>query len=223
MTTVWFTSDTHFGHKSIPFYARRRFCMDEAELATAESMWQSKNNHAKWSPSWSSISKMDSEILKNINERVGENDILWHLGDFSFGRRKEFMETAKKYRDRINCKNVFLIRGNHDNPGIGCLFGRMHETHEIKVQSKSIVLSHYAHAFWNRSHYGSWNLYGHAHATAEDWLDEHMPGRLSMDVGVDNVFRIKGEYRPISFEEIEEIFSKRNGFQTDGRNKLCGG
>ena len=195
--------------------------MDDQELEIAESIWQNKNSHSIWSPSWSAVSKMDETIINNINECVGEDDILWHLGDFSFGRRKNFMETAKKYRDRIKCRNVHLIRGNHDNPGIGVLFRSMYESHEVKVKSKHIVLSHYSYAFWNKSHYGSWSLYGHAHGTAECWLDEHMPGRLSVDVGVDNVFKLKGDYRPISFEELEDIFSKKKGFHADGNKSVC--
>lgn len=219
MTTVWFTADTHFGHKRIPLYARRRFCMDAEELEEADSIWSNKNQYSTWSPSWSAIARMDEQLISKINDCVRENDILWHLGDFSFGKRKDFLETANKYRSRIKCRNVFLIRGNHDNPNIGGLFGGIYDTHEIKIQSKHIVMSHYAHAFWNKSHYGSWNLYGHAHGSAEGWLDEHMPGRLSIDVGVDNIFRIKGEYRPISFEELSDIFSKTKGFHTDGQKK----
>lgn len=63
-------------------------------------------------------------------------------------------------------------------------------------------------------------LYGHAHGAAEDWLDSQMPGRLSMDVGVDNAFKIFGEYRPISSDEIGELFSSRNGFQVDRTRKI---
>lgn len=216
MTKVWFTSDTHFGHKNIPFYARRKFCLDASELEQAESLWGS-SQHVKWSPSWSSVSKMDDHLISSINDRVAENDILWHLGDFSFGRKKEYMQTAKKYLDRIRCRNVNLVRGNHDNPGIGSLFKSCHEVCEIRVLSKNIFLSHYGHAFWNRSHYGTWHLYGHAHGSAEKWLDENMPERFSVDVGVDNVFRLTGEYRPISFEELSDLFCKRKGFKADGR------
>lgn len=219
MRNVWFTADTHFGHKKIPFYARRRFCLDEQEAATLDSIWQNKNIESGWSPSWESIRRMDDYLIKRINENVGKNDILWHLGDFCSGRKNEMEETARRYRERIDCENVFLVAGNHDRPEIRKVFDGAYDSHDLKVESRHIVLSHYAHAFWNRSHSKSWMLYGHAHGTAEDWMDEHMPGRLSMDVGVDNAFRVLGEYRPISFNEVEAIFRVRSGFHIDG-NKI---
>lgn len=214
MRTVWFTADTHFGHKRIPVYAQRRFCLDDSEKERLDS--SPPVNRMCWSPSWSSVSRMDDHFIEQINRCVDKNDILWHLGDFCWGKKNHVVSNARRYRDRINCQNVFFIFGNHDPEEIGPVFDSFQRYGEVKVGKKFIVLSHYAHCFWNRSHYGSWMLYGHAHGTAEKWLDAHMPGRLSMDVGVDNVARLTGEYRPISSEEIASIFSSRKGFQADG-------
>lgn len=219
MTNVWFTADTHFGHKKIPFYARRKFCLDQEESETLDLIWKNKNIDSMWSPSWASISRMDDYLIKRINENVGQNDVLWHLGDFCAGRKKEIADVARKYRERINCKNVFLVAGNHDRPEIRKVFSGCYDIYDLTVNSRHVVLSHYAMAFWNKSHYKSWMLYGHAHGTAEKWLDDNMPGRLSMDVGVDNIFNVLGEYRPISFGEIESIMSSRDGFHMDG-NKI---
>lgn len=165
---------------------------------------------------------MDDHLMDEINRNVGENDILWHLGDFCLNKARNPVDSARSYRSRIRCRNVFLVVGNHDREEVWSVFDEFHQYKEIKVGSKHIILSHYAHSFWNRSHYGSWMLYGHAHSTAEEWLDYHMPGRLSMDVGVDNVARITGEYRPISSEEIASLFSSRKGFQVDGRKSSAG-
>lgn len=219
MRDVWFTADTHFGHKKIPFYAKRRFCLDEEESKVLDLIWQNKNIRNDWSPSWSSIARMDDYLIKKINENVKKDDILWHLGDFCWGKKKYISDKARKYRERINCRNVFLVSGNHDPQEIRCVFDGSYDIYELKHESKHLVLSHYAQAFWNRSHNRSWMLYGHAHGTAEDWLDSHMPGRLSMDVGVDNAFRVVGEYRPFSFDEISSIMSARKGFNIDG-NKI---
>lgn len=217
MRTVWFTADTHFGHRRIPLYARRLFCLDDRERSQIESVpLGSKFN---WWPSDSSVARMDDHLIGRINDVVGKDDILWHLGDFCGGKGPHLFDSARRYRDRIQCKNVFLILGNHDSDEIAPIFRGCFHSHEIKVHSRHIVLSHYAHCFWNRSHYGSWMLYGHAHATAEAWLEEHMPGRFSMDVGVDNVARILGDYRPISYDEIASLFSSRKGFQVDGHKK----
>jgi calcineurin-like phosphoesterase family protein len=211
---VWFTADTHFGHRRIALYTRRLFCLDDAERERlAESSSMIKPN---WGPSWASVARMDDHLIDQINRYVDKDDILWHLGDFSWGRKNDLVSAARRYRERINCHNVFLVMGNHDREDIGRVFDAFHDYKEIKVGKANIVLSHYAHCFWNRSHYGSWMLYGHAHGSAEEWLDAHMPGRLSMDVGVDNIARITGEYRPISSEEISTMFSSKKGYQVDG-------
>lgn len=217
MRTVWFTADTHFGHRRIPFYARRLFCLDERERLHIDNL--PLGSSSRWTPSQASVSRMDEHLIGRINEFVGKDDILWHLGDFCWGRGPNPAETARKYRERIQCKNVNLVLGNHDPDEIAPIFRECHRYNEIKLGSRQIILSHYAQCFWNRSHYGSWMLYGHAHGTAEAWLDENMPGRFSMDVGVDNVGRLLGDYRPISYDEVAALFSSRKGFQVDGHKK----
>jgi calcineurin-like phosphoesterase family protein len=219
MTRVWFTADTHFGHKKIAYYASRRFCLDDGEQKILDTIRHNRSMSPDLAPGWAAVSRMDDHLIRQVNEHVRKEDILWHLGDFCWGRRGYAEETARKYRERINCRNVFLVAGNHDSPGVRSVFSECHDMRELKIGPKQIVLCHYAQAFWNRSHSKSWMLYGHAHGSAEEWMDQNMPGRLSMDVGVDNVFRLLGEYRPISFEEISSIFSSRKGFHIDG-NKI---
>lgn len=216
MKNVWFTSDTHFGHLRIPLYSKREFCLSESELIVAKQIWEDRTQrNNRWHPSEESISRMDEYLIDRINENVDQNDILWHLGDFCFWKNHNLFQFTKSYRDRIRCKNVFLVAGNHDSAETKKVFDGYFDYKEIKVHSKNIVLSHYAHCFWNRSHYGSWMLYGHAHSSAEHWLDQNMPGRLSMDVGVDNAFRLLGDYRPFSFQEISSIMESRRGFKMD--------
>jgi len=38
----------------------------------------------------------------------------------------------------------------------------------------------------------------------EQQLNQWFPGRKAMDVGVDNTFKLTGEWRPISLEEVME-------------------
>lgn len=209
---IWFTADTHFGHKRIPFYSKREFCL------TAEEKRKIKTEEIGYSNSCASkdsINRMDDYLISNINKFVKQNDTLWHLGDFCFGPKESISQYAEKYRSRINCKNIFLIWGNHDDKSIGKFFTDCFEKIEIKHNSKIIVLNHYAQAIWHKSNYGSWMLYGHSHGNAEDWLDKSMPGRLSIDVGVDNIYKLIGEYRPISFEEISKLFKNRKGVSID--------
>ena len=58
-----------------------------------------------------------------------------------------------------------------------------------------IILSHYAHQVWNRSHHGSWHLYGHSHGSLPD-----DPASLSFDAGC-MLFGM----RPISYDKVKEI------------------
>jgi hypothetical protein len=53
----------------------------------------------------------------------------------------------------------------------------------------------------------------------EDYLDSMWPERRSMDVGVDNAFRIFGEYRPFSEYDILNLLSTRKGHHRIGTEK----
>lgn len=216
MAKTWFTADTHFSHKRIPLYTKRLFCLTKEEQNNLNLTWHENKVHSnRWVPSWESIRKMNDYLINKINEFVGRDDTLWHLGDFCFAKKSDFFESAKKIRDRINCQNINLIWGNHDDKKIASLFNNCYSACEINCHNKLIVLNHYAQAIWHKSHNKSWMLYGHSHSNAEPWLDTVMPGRLSMDVGVDNIYKILGEYRPISFQEIESLFKNRTGISID--------
>ena len=212
---IWFTADTHFSHRRIPLYTKRKFRLSREEQNITDSIWFSKNpGQTRWAPSWESIRRMNDYLINKINECVSRDDVLWHLGDFCFCQKNKIDENVQKIINRINCKNIYLLWGNHDDPSISKYFKNCYERYELKHKSKLIVMSHYAQAVWNKSHNGSWMLYGHSHSTAEEWLDKSMPNRLSIDVGIDNIYKILGEYRPISFEEIENLFKNNlNNFE----------
>jgi len=62
------------------------------------------------------------------------------------------------------------------------------------IYDKPIILSHFPYATWNRSHYGSLHFHGHSHGNLP-----HIKNRL--DVGVDNAYKLLGEYRPFTLNE----------------------
>ena len=90
---IWFTSDTHYDHKNI---CRATTAWTEFEDTTRD---------------FSSLDRMNDELVFWINNRVSQDDILFHLGDWSFNG----FENIRKFRERIVCKNVHLILGNHDH------------------------------------------------------------------------------------------------------------
>ena len=169
---------------------------------------------SKWSGGYrdfNSLEEMNNLIITNINKTVGIEDNLYFLGDFCFGDHK----LTPYWRSLINCKNIFWIRGNHD--GNQKLyrdnFTWTGEVKNIKSNGQSIFLSHYKHAIWDKSHHGTWHLYAHSHASAEHWVI----GK-SMDVGIDNAYKLLGEYRPFSFEEIKQFMDARGIHSPDHHN-----
>jgi len=156
-----------------------------------------------------SVEARDDHVLEGINLVVGERDELHILGDFS--------REPGKYRARINCKHVYLTRGNHD-PYQKCknVFGAIPYMRIVKlrggVKSLKCVLSHSPKVFWEGSHRGWASLYGHCHGQRELWMDQHMGyERRSMDVGIDNLRSLNGDYFPMSEIELYYMFIARNG------------
>ena len=166
---TFFTADTHFGHGNIIKYCNRPF----------------KNSF-----------EMDEMIIENWNNKIQKHDNVYHLGDFAFREP----ETILKYIDRLN-GNIFLIKGNHDriNGDIKNKFVWVRDLAEIKVNDQNITLCHYAMKVWNKSHHGSWHLYGHSHGTLPDDLYSR-----SYDVGMD-----ANNFTPLSFEEIKKIMDAK--------------
>jgi len=173
MSNLFFTADTHFNHYNILRYCARPF---------------------------ETIEEHDQTLIDNINQLVKPNDILWHLGDFCFGRKHEFFETAKKYRSQIKCRNINLVWGNHDNKGIAPLFSSCYDMFELKHEKQLIVMCHYCMlTFRNSCHLTSVHLWGHSHNTLEPPANT-----LSMDVGVDG-----HDFKPWSFEEVIETMNMK--------------
>ncbi len=218
----FFTSDTHFGHGNIIKYCGRPFLnqRDKDELAKI-GVWHDGNwkgdRSSKHRISEEAVHMMNDQLINEINAIVGEDDILWHLGDWCFAGKHDYRTKARYYRDRIVCKTVNLIWGNHDDRCIRDIFNETYDLKAIRVPGmhEKIILCHYAMAVWDGSHRGNWHLYGHSHSEAEPWLERTMTGRKSLDVGVDNANKILGAYRPFTFEELQKYMTNRGGFAFD--------
>lgn len=184
-----FTSDTHWGHSNIIKYSKRPFLFDPSR--------------GPEDPRNRNVDLMDETLIKNWNYVVAPDDMIYHLGDFAF--YKDQRKTRNVLR-RLNGNKV-LILGNHDEylePETLRMFSSVHKMLEIKVPDpdvgkQKIVLLHYSMNVWNKSHHGSWHLFGHSHGTLQD-----NPNSLSFDVGTD----CHG-YTPISYEQVKKIMSKK--------------
>lgn len=224
---TFFSADFHYNHGNIIKYCNRSFLAEEDR--------QALNRDGKWHDgdwkgprasqhriSKAAIEMMNDAIVKNINNVVRQDDTLWFLGDWCFGGKNNYYQVAKELRDKIKCRTINLIWGNHDHRNIRDLFNEAYDLFEINVNGQKIVLCHYAMSVWDKSHRGSWQLYGHSHANLETWMDKVMPGRRSIDVGIDNAVRLLGDYKPFSFEDLQRLIGGNNGFSADHHEMRTG-
>jgi calcineurin-like phosphoesterase family protein len=153
---------------------------------------------------------MNDTLVNNINELVGQDDILIHLGDWSFGG----FERIEEFRNRIVCRNIHLVLGNHDqhirnNKGnIQTLFLSALDYMNLdlrinrsgNIEKYNLILMHYPISSWDGLSKGNIHLHGHVHLPPQQRIAE---GR-AMDVGVDG-----NNYYPISINEIIDIMDNR--------------
>jgi calcineurin-like phosphoesterase family protein len=189
---LWFTSDTHYNHANI--------CSSTTKWTDPVTIREFKT-----------LEHMNAHIAGNINEVVGQDDILIHLGDWSFGG----FESIEHFRNQIVCKNVHIITGNHDhhieNNRGDCqkLFSSVNKYVELNVKwnvgtplqdEQNFVLMHFPIASWNNMARGAIHLHGHVH------FNPNMRFQLGkmMDVGVDG-----NNLYPIQMSEVLKLMRDR--------------
>lgn len=186
---VWWTSDTHFSHKNIIKYASRPH---------------------------SSVQEMDDDLIRRWNHYVGDDDLVFHLGDISLtdpARTRSILDTLNG--------SILFIKGNHDKSATDnkCLsrFVRTvqggvqvpyREYMNLKIidpydiglyrndgrRDRMFVMSHYPIASWDAVRHGSIHLFGHCHGT----FDHRTIGKM-LDVGVDGPISY---FRPLGLNQI---------------------
>jgi calcineurin-like phosphoesterase family protein len=159
---------------------------------------------------------MNTTLVNNINSVVGQDDILFHLGDWSFGG----FDKIEEFRNRITCKNIHIITGNHDHhiekntDGIRSIFSSVNKYLELTLDGIDYVLMHFPISSWNKLSRGSIHLHGHVHFNSIDKIGR---GRC-MDVGVEG-----NAYLPYSLNEIRSLLLNKHissSLSNDHHNKL---
>ena len=194
MKNIWFTSDTHYSHSNI--------------AGPSVSRWERgyRNFNSVW--------EMNQALVESINKYVKEDDVLYHLGDWSFGG----IHNIKLFRDSIVCQNIHLILGNHDQHIVDKevkfhdtsfnpiqLFSSVQSVLEVSHGKHRFFMSHYPHLSWHHVHKGVIMLHGHEHGS----FNRLNQNTLRMDVGVDSAQMILGEFRPFSVEEVIDLNSRK--------------
>lgn len=168
---IYFTADTHFGHKNMIRYSARPF---------------------------PDVHTMNVVMTEEWNNIVKEDDIIYHLGDFSMCGVK----ATRNILEQLNGKK-YLCVGSHDKSTLKCkeYFEDVKESMFISIYGQGIFLAHHCHKVWPKSHYGSWHLFGHSHGGLDGYAVRE--GKL-LDVGVDS-----HNFKPWSFEEIKNVMVDR--------------
>ena len=190
---LFFTSDTHYAHTNI--------CRGVTSWKDAEDKTRD----------FKTLDAMNAAIVNNINETVGQDDILVHLGDFSFGGFDKIIE----FRKRIVCKNIILVYGNHDHhiqrnkDGVQGYFMKTTQYLNLAVISNPgtllttenhFVCFHYPTASWENMNKGVYHLFGHVHLPG----NKKLLGNRSMDVGMDG-----NNYTPYELHEVVRILKSQ--------------
>lgn len=131
---IYFTADTHFGHR---FIAQVREFLHTDE--------------------------MDEHLIDGWNRTVSRDDTVYHLGDVSFASRRRTYEILWRLNGTLYLipgnhdrkKETMLMQSGR--------FGWSQQIAEINYEKQKIVLCHFPMLTWNRAHYGSWHLHGHSH------------------------------------------------------------
>ena len=182
--------------------------------------WQEKDRHffssdwhifhdPKWdNPIWnmrgySSAEDAAQKTLEKINERVGEDDIIWYLGDMFLNATDE---QCLEWLNKIKCKNVYFVYGNHESnihrlykQEVLKQFGRddievyplkmgnvtfLGDYQEIQIGKKHIVCCHYSLNSWHKMMHGSWHICGHSHSDDKTINPDYPIGKV-IDSGWD--------------------------------------
>lgn len=145
--------------------------------------------------------EMNAAFVSNHNKIVRPNDFVFFLGDFAF-----HPATTKKFLEQLNGR-IHFIWGNHDKRTKKVIRSLCEWTGGLKVivggKRKKITLCHFPMESWDGSNWGHLHFHGHCHGTRTP-----TPGML--DVGIDNAYKLLGEYRPFSIQEAIEFVPKRD-------------
>lgn len=232
MRNVWASADLHYKHSNILKYCKRTFALNDWEKEQLEK-------GIDFRVSRESTKIHDEHLLDQTNSYVKKDDILIIVGDFCYGSKRYRYETAKYYRDRIDCKNVILVWGNHDGlpwktqedllfpknriPEIAPLFSSTHDILHVNLFNIPFIFCHYCMVVYNKSHRKAIHCYGHSHSGLEPTMNEKFKQRRSIDVGVDNAYKVLGEYRPFNlFDDVIPMMKDKEGEKVDHHDPWLG-
>lgn len=218
---VFFTSDPHFGHtnltKGCSSWKDKSTCRDfptvdimsqaildginnyvgenDTLIGGGDFSFNGKNNvwnyrkQIKCKNIYWTYGNHDHHIYNNAEVRVpySELDLYKSIADPRFHPSHQTFESP----------DYFTVR-------LKTLFKSVDKEHWFRINGQDYVVHHWPCRSWFNSQDGSILAYGHEHAQVED-----EPWGLSIDTGMDNAFRLYGEYRVFDEEMIKDQLKDR--------------
>lgn len=177
---LFFTADTHFGHKNIIEYCQRPF---------------------------RDVEEMNETLIDNWNGTIDKKDIVFHIGDFGMGDAADWNRILDRLNGRIYLvAGNHDLRAL--SSGVNTRFEKVSMQMLIQVGKRKIYLNHYPFLCFSGSEKECWQLFGHVHSNRRQSTADN--SRLNYllstqyDVGVD-----KNDYAPISYKQIRDILLGR--------------
>jgi calcineurin-like phosphoesterase family protein len=132
--TIFFTSDTHFGHGGALGLYRRPFA---------------------------SVAAMNHALVERWNKTVGPDDEIWHLGDFAI---RQPDTVVAELLGRLGGEKHLVTGNNDPPATTGQqAWTSVQPYAEITVDGFFLVLCHYPFRSWRHMNKGAVNLHGHCH------------------------------------------------------------
>ena len=172
---IYFISDTHFNHKNIIKYCNRPF---------------------------DSVEQMNEIIIRNWNQTVSQNDVVFHLGDFALGKKDDALNIIKNLNGE-----KYLLRGNHDK-----IKSYLYESYgfhllknpPIKLDYYKLILSHIPIED-SKIPDGYINLHGHIHdKNLYDCFDKYARSKYSLEKHI-NLSCDVTNFKPVSLDQILKL------------------
>jgi calcineurin-like phosphoesterase family protein len=163
-------------------------------------------------------------VINSINDNVRANDILLHLGDICLNTDESGFNNLL---GRINCQNIYMLWGNHNNPTWRVYQNAIKEEYgrddieiypfryrnvifignyaEALLDGHLFVLHHYPIYVFNYMKDGAKHLCGHSHYGLEFSKATNLKSKI-LDIGWD------GFKKPLSLNEILAIMDTKEVF-----------
>lgn len=181
MTKTFLYSDPHFSHFGVCKFT----CSDKV---------------TKLRP-YTDPDEMDEDMVKKFNETVGVNDKVYFLGDVVINRR------GLKVLERLNCKDLVLIKGNHDIFRLDEYLVYFRDVRAYHVLS-GMILSHIPIHPACLGRFGV-NIHGHLHDNRIMRTNQY--GQQEIDPRYYSVCVEKTEFKPILLDDVKKAIIEQGG------------